>query len=488
MDRAFGRCAGPKKVQHSAHKEKGQQNVLLQQQWQHPMQPHLKRQRERTEAQQGKKAIGGTTTAMCDAVCAKYAKKAVPHPLGLTTKLAPPPSGKLISAQSQGDFCQRTLGNALSLSWMSVQASTLDTYQNGWNQWVKWSAEFGTDPRMRVKPVGYIDPMAGPTPLMISFQVVCVLSFLAWLSIDRELKPSTCSGYLSAVRFMLNRSDIDTKFMDNNQHIKSTKTGMWIAYRCMHPEADEKTKPFTLDLLMVTWKKYLDVKHKCEDYVMLIAMMLAYVCLMRKSEYLEEDSDHYLLAESITFEVEVPVGSGQMIQVLSTDCYRHDREAMREVSINIRSAKNDEGGQGHRFTSTRVNPGTVPDRPFDIAEQLWDFACVARPVKGMAFLTWQGKWRLTYGKLNAKIKQVARGEYGDDDGFSTHSIRIAGASALANSGVPDHIIQCMGRWKSLAFLAYIRLSTGAYNAAVGLLCNLKSLTMHDVRKMMPAAK
>ena len=98
---------------------------------------------------------------------------------------------------------------------------------------------------------------------------------------------------------------------------------------------------------------------------------------------------------------------------------------MREVSINIRSAKNVEGGQGHRFTSTRVNPGTVPDRPFDIAEQLWDFACVARPVKGMAILTWQGKWRLTYGKLNAKIKQVARGEYGDDDGFSTHSIRIA---------------------------------------------------------------
>ena len=67
MDRAFGRCAGPKKVQYSAHKEKGQQNVLLQQQWQHPMQPHPKRQRERTEAQQGKKAIGGTTTAMCDA-------------------------------------------------------------------------------------------------------------------------------------------------------------------------------------------------------------------------------------------------------------------------------------------------------------------------------------------------------------------------------------------------------------------------------------
>ena len=114
---------------------------------------------------------------------------------------------------------------------------------------------------------------------------------------------------------------------------------------------------------------------------------------------------------------------------------------------------------------------------------------MSRPVRGMAFLMWQGKWRLTYGKFNAKIKEVARGESGDDSGFATHLIRIAGASASANAGVPDHIIQCMGRWKSLAFLAYyIRLSTGAYNAAVSVLCNLKSLTMSDVRKMMPGAK
>ena len=166
---------------------------------------------------------------------------------------------------------------------------------------------------------------------------------------------------------------------------------------------------------------------------------------------------------------------------------------MREVTIEIWSAKNDEGGEGHRFTSVRVNPQSTPDRPFDIAEQLWDFACVSRPVRGMAFLMWQGKWRLTHGKFNAKkIKEVARGEYGDDSGFAKHSIRIAVASALTNAGVPDHIIQCIHGQMGVAgwpsWLAYIRLSTGAYNVAVSVLCNLKSLTMRDVRKMMPGAK
>ena len=103
----------------------------------------------------------------CEAMGAQYAKKAVPHPLGIATQLVPRPQG---GNQSQEEFYQRTLSNALGLSWMSIQASSLETYQNGWRQWIKWSKEFGTDPWMRVKPPGYQDPMAGETPLL---QYVC---------------------------------------------------------------------------------------------------------------------------------------------------------------------------------------------------------------------------------------------------------------------------------------------------------------------------
>ena len=192
-------------------------------------------------------------------------------------------------------------------------------------------------------------------------------------------------------------------------------------------------------------------------------------------------------ADDAWFEVEHPVGSGKLIKVPSTDCYKFDRSGLRDVTIDIRSAKNDEGGLGHRFTCTRVDLATSP-RPFDLAEELWDFACEARPVKGLAFLTWQGKARLTYGKFTKKIKEVAKGEGYDPEHFHTHSFRIGGASALAARGVPDHVIQCVGRWKSLAFLAYIRLSTRAFNAAVDTLCDLQSLTIADVRRMLPGVK
>ena len=57
-----------------------------------------------------------------------------------------------------------------------------------------------------------------------------------------------------------------------------------------------------------------------------------------------------------------------------------------------------------------------------------------------------------------------------------------------NRGVPDHGIQRIGRWKSLAFLAYIRLARRACNDAVEKLCDLGSLTIEDVRRMMPGMK
>ena len=133
----------------------------------------------------------------------------------------------------------------------------------------------------------------------------------------------------------------------------------------MHPEADEKMKPVTLDLIMVAWQKYLDVKRKCEDYVMLIAMMLAYVCSMRKSEYLEEDSDHYLLAESVSFEVEYPLGSGKVIQASGVDrqsvtCTtggRCVRLPSKFVSRRMTKAVNDTGSRVYEWIRSQHRTG-----------------------------------------------------------------------------------------------------------------------------------
>ena len=61
-------------------------------------------------------------------------------------------------------------------------------------------------------------------------------------------------------------------------------------------------------------------------------------------------------------------------------------------------------------------------------------------VQGTAFLTWQGRYRLTHAKFTAKLKFIAEAVGLDPRVISTHSLRIAGVSALAAKRVLDHVI------------------------------------------------
>ena len=40
--------------------------------------------------------------------------------------------------------------------------------------------------------------------------------------------------------------------------------------------------------------------------------------------------------------------------------------------------------------------------------------------------------------------------------FFSHSFRIGAATVVARNGVPDHLIQALGRWSSSAYQLYIR--------------------------------
>jgi len=67
---------------------------------------------------------------------------------------------------------------------------------------------------------------------------------------------------------------------------------------------------------------------------------------------------------------------------------------------------------------------------------------------------------LTRGRVDSMIKDLA-GRSGFDTTnarWTTHSMRAGGATSLSFLGVPAHVIQLLGRWKSECFLRYLSIS------------------------------
>ena len=56
---------------------------------------------------------------------------------------------------------------------------------------------------------------------------------------------------------------------------------------------------------------------------------------------------------------------------------------------------------------------------------------------------------------------------------------------LAAAGVPEYVIMKAGRWRSLAFLQYVRLSLPLFDATLNTLSNIDSLCFDGMRRLSP---
>ena len=72
---------------------------------------------------------------------------------------------------------------------------------------------------------------------------------------------------------------------------------------------------------------------------------------------------------------------------------------------------------------------------------------------GPLFLFQDGR-PLTRAVLTARLREILAGA-GVSGNFSSHSFRIGAATVAARNGVPDHLIQALGRWSSSAYQLYI---------------------------------
>ena len=163
--------------------------------------------------------------------------------------------------------------------------------------------------------------------------------------------------------------------------------------------------------------------------------------------------------------------------------YQYSRVNLVAVTYVVRSAKNHQD-RGYKF---HYNVCDVLDTAaFNIVVDMYEWAKLARPSGTDMFLSCRlpGMAVVLNREMYTKaIKTVAAHMGMDPAKYSTHSGRYAGAAMLAAAGLPDHIIQQMGRWKSDVFMKYIRFSLRSMNAAMNAIVSASNCTVDMIKKM-----
>ena len=213
---------------------------------------------------------------------------------------------------------------------------------------------------------------------------------------------------------------------------------------------------------------------------MYTAQVLAFTTLSRVSEYLytRESGTYTLVSEDVQFEMRY----GTIVPSDKAQATKFNN--ISGCIVNIRSAKNDAAGRGHRYFFTKCNPATDKST-YCITWILWRYVQHARPGPRMQFFHIpELQWTLKPPYLNKRLQAMARMYDLDPRRISSHSLRIGGATAMAAAGMSEYEIKQMGGWKSDVFLNYARNTTQLFERARRALAK-KSFTIQSTRRLNP---
>ena len=101
---------------------------------------------------------------------------------------------------------------------------------------------------------------------------------------------------------------------------------------------------------------------------------------------------------------------------------------------------------------------------------LLNYLAIRGPVEGILF-KFQDNSPLTKSKFVANFRQLLDAAGINSALYAGHSFRIGAATTAAANGVEDSTIQTLGRWKSSAYLSYIRIPPENLAALSMSLCN-----------------
>jgi hypothetical protein len=340
-----------------------------------------------------------------------------------------------------------------------------------------------------------------------SFQQFIMEGFLSFCVNDKIGKPisaGSAGNYLSAVRkfFIDNRSPFAPLF-DKNSSLSAARTGLLKEWTGVpgNSKADSVKIPVTLDMLESVQENCLDIENNLIDLATYTESIAQLSLTCRSSELIVcQTSDHHLLSDKVVIRI-MPINQGdyigiQPVKPVYVKSYEIQQFSVEEFddfckricghSLQIVDSKTDPFGEGDFVPHDRVL-NRSNDSVFDLTELLVIWAWRGKPLKGEPFFSCSvpgSKFVLIRHHLDRWFNMIADFFDLDRSKVSPHSIRYAGASSLHAAGFEDSVIMKMGRWDSLCFLRYIRLSIKTYNDAAKVLSSRSNFTFSDVQNML----
>ena len=146
----------------------------------------------------------------------------------------------------------------------------------------------------------------------------------------------------------------------------------------------------------------------------------------------------------------IVVPDGNQALLSPSDIQVDSRQDPTYVAITLRGSKTDPFGVGCTLIIGRTNSSICP------VTALLAYLAIRPPSPGPLFIHDDGS-PLTRSGLVSAVCAALSGAGVDLTRYTGHSFRIGAATAAAQAGLPDSMIQTLGRWRSSAFQRYIRM-------------------------------
>ena len=257
------------------------------------------------------------------------------------------------------------------------------------------------------------------------------LTFSAYLSLT--VNWGTIRSYLSAIRFVQIRTGLPDPSATPSPKLPYVLNGI---RRASPQHTRIQRLPVTPALLSSIHSLWSQQPITFDKTMLWAAFCTGFFGCMRAGEF-TATSEH--------------IPTNQQQYLASTDLTVNCHHNPQVITLHLRHSKTDQFSRGAHIYFGRTQSVLCP------VSALLAYMAIRPPTPGPLFIFQDGT-PLTRQKLVYHLRKAVSNLGLTTAGYSGHSFRIGAASTAARVGINDSTIQLMGRWKSSAFLTYIRSS------------------------------